>query len=51
MATINASLYHLPRDISGRHPQSLDANLAVTIRPVKYIGKSAGGNVVLVDVE
>ena len=51
MVTMNMSLYDPPGNISGRHPQSLDANLAVTIRSMKYVGKPAGGNVILVGVE
>ena len=51
MAAMNMSLRDPSGNISGRHPQSLDANLLAIIRPAKYVGKPAGCNGVLVSVE
>ena len=51
LAKMNMSLFDLPGNISGRHPQSLDANLAAIILSVKYVRKPTGGSVILVGFE
>lgn len=51
MTAMNTSLCDHLVTTGGRHPQSLDTNLATTIRSLKYVGGPAGGKVGRVDVE
>ena len=51
IATMNTPLCHLLGITSRRYPQFLDANFTAIICSSKYVGKSTGGNTLLVNVE